>query len=366
MSGSAIGNKKVANRGTGINGRLLSAVVKDNVKAVKKYLKYGADPNVIMADKRSALHLAAVGGNVDVMQLLLNAGADPSPLDQYRRTPLHVACMPPHIGSIQTLLYGGANPNAGNQYQSALHCAIAGGNLTAVNLLVDSGADVNVMGFIDYNGSCLSASAFEVVLYTIQDPDLLSYLIQNGCVPRAKELKSSPFLTFRCRTFKRSLLALLLRLVQDGTLDIATVKKLCDMLEASGYELQDDPFFKHLMGLLCNMSSGSTGLSSPRTPISSKTVLLPDLTQSQLRGALQLFHWGGLSDPPTDEMVNYVQGLVTVSSRPKEVPNLASLCRLRVRSRFTQVHKKCNLQALVDQLPLPSLHKRFLMIQDLD
>lgn len=252
------GGSHITSLGIGLNDRLLRSVMLCKAGSVKYYLKCGADPNATTPDKCSALHLAVISGNMKIVKRLLDAGAFHSPLDQMRNSPLHLACSRPQLGCIQTLLDGGADPNAGAQPQSVLHCAIVKGSVAAVKSLVDAGADVNVLGLHNYQsstlsplglafyqeewrsmipillnagarldnilGTCMSASALEVVLYTKRDAEIIKFLIQNNCIPTQEDIQNKPFISFKSKTFRRSLIALLLRLVQDEIYNVETRK----------------------------------------------------------------------------------------------------------------------------------------------
>ena len=47
-------------------------------------LKSGADPNIVMEDKRTPLHIASEAGNTEVIKLLLENDADILATDQVR------------------------------------------------------------------------------------------------------------------------------------------------------------------------------------------------------------------------------------------------------------------------------------------
>ena len=157
------------------------------------------------------------------------------------------------------------------------------------------------------------------------------------------------------------MVALLLRLVQDGTHDLGTVKSLLAMLEAAGYILKKDPFCEHLKDTVRRMSSC---LICKRPLESESCGEAVRLTETQVDTLLRPFHWSQVEKMPNNDMLDYISELAEKISGPKEVPSLMSMCRLRVRKRLYKTHKVHELQNSVDQLPLPGCVKRYLMIED--
>jgi ankyrin repeat protein len=130
---------------------------------------------------RSLLHLAALEGHAHIVRLLLRKGvADINAIDRYGWTALHYACYRGHTDVVELLRSGGANVNAKTLlrgwtplhcatehptvvglllrsgakvngksecgYQTPLHCACMLGCVSTVELLINSGADVNAEG----------------------------------------------------------------------------------------------------------------------------------------------------------------------------------------------------------------------------
>ena len=155
-------------------------------------------------------------------------------------------------------------------------------------------------------------------------------------------------------------MALLLRLAQEESHGIQTVRSLLDMLEASGYQLRKDAFCRHLMDFVSRVTSLYNSFPVSWESRSTDAVL----SSSQIDYALRPFHWAGLGTELKEDLVIYVNELVEKLSQPPEIPTLASLCRMRVRGRLFDAHKVYQLQEFADRLPLPSVHKRFLMLED--
>lgn len=79
--------------------------------------------------------------------------------DSFCRTSLMWAAEAGHVEAVQMLLDTGADVNAkGGDYSSALHLASAGGHEQVVQILLDTGADINAEGG-DYSSALQAASA---------------------------------------------------------------------------------------------------------------------------------------------------------------------------------------------------------------
>lgn len=91
-------------------------------------LKSGADPNALMAEDISCLHLAAARGWVDGIFSLLDKGASIDAQDLcLRETPLHKAARNCELNTIRVLCESGADTSIrnidGQTYKEVLACA---------------------------------------------------------------------------------------------------------------------------------------------------------------------------------------------------------------------------------------------------
>lgn len=124
---------------------LLSAINRDDEKAVVALLHSGADPKAANRYGVTPLSLACTNGNSAIVDALLKAGADPNTPIPGGETPLMTASRTGKVPPIKAVLARGAvvdyrEPVRG---QTALMWAAAEGNVDAVNILIQAGADVH-------------------------------------------------------------------------------------------------------------------------------------------------------------------------------------------------------------------------------
>jgi ankyrin repeat protein len=124
---------------------IADAAARGDREAVKALLKKAADVNAAQGDGMTALHWAAMNGDADLVQMLIVAGANvraTTRLGTY--TPLYLASQHGHAPVIQALVTAGADVKAGTPNGTTpLMVAAASGELEAVTVLVDNGAEVN-------------------------------------------------------------------------------------------------------------------------------------------------------------------------------------------------------------------------------
>lgn len=95
---------------------------------LRDLLSSGADPNALMAEDISALHMASADGWDEGIEILLDKGASINVQDQYlRETPLHKAARNIKTGTIELLCARGADQETQNidgmKYRDVLDCA---------------------------------------------------------------------------------------------------------------------------------------------------------------------------------------------------------------------------------------------------
>jgi ankyrin repeat protein len=121
------------------------AAARGDRDAVKALLKQAADVNAAQGDGMTALHWASMNGDLELAQMLIFAGANvraTTRLGTY--TPLYLASQQGHAAIIQALVKAGGDVKAGTPNGTTpLMVAATSGDVDAVRVLIDNGADVN-------------------------------------------------------------------------------------------------------------------------------------------------------------------------------------------------------------------------------
>ena len=129
--------------------------------AVKALLKQAADVNAAQGDGMTALHWAAMNGDLELAQMLIFAGANvraTTRLGTY--TPLYLASQQGHGKLIEALVKAGGDVKAGTPNGTTpLMVAAASGEVDAVRVLIDNGADVNAKDGVRNQTALMYAAA---------------------------------------------------------------------------------------------------------------------------------------------------------------------------------------------------------------
>ena len=125
---------------------LMIASEKCNEGAINVLLNAGADPNITDVDGFTCLQRAVDGdGSKEILQAILDHGADVNATNKHNQTALMAASKKGNIDAINVLLNAGANPHIANINGCTwLHCAVLGDcNKEVLQAIIDHGADVN-------------------------------------------------------------------------------------------------------------------------------------------------------------------------------------------------------------------------------
>ena len=164
-----------------MEGNVARAAWKEDWKKVRRLVEQGGNVNDVddTLNRRTALHFGAWYGNLDICSLVLSRGANVIQTDMYGDTPLHFAAYRHHVDICQLLVDHKADVTSVNNEgktplyiavacwpdtpavchlitnesvnvadghgNRALHVAASNGDIQIVQLLVDCGADVNVL-----------------------------------------------------------------------------------------------------------------------------------------------------------------------------------------------------------------------------
>ena len=137
------------------------AAERNNPMIVKLLLDAKADPNGGKKDRngRGALHYAIANNSPEIVQALSGAGADVNGEDSFGRTPLSYAAERNNPMIVKLLLDAKADPNGG-KLDAPIFQAIKLGNTNILESLLQSGANPNAKGAVDWGVDFGSAERF--------------------------------------------------------------------------------------------------------------------------------------------------------------------------------------------------------------
>lgn len=141
---------------------LAAAVQIGDAAAVASALAAGADPDLDLGSRVSALVAAVQRDDAAIVEALVLAGADVEMPNGEGRTPLMVAGQYSGAEVIAALLAGGAKVDSFSTdvyNASPLHAAAQGRNPVALEALLASGVDVDLVN-PDYGATALHAAAY--------------------------------------------------------------------------------------------------------------------------------------------------------------------------------------------------------------
>ena len=117
-----------------------------DLSTVYLLLDYGAYLNAVTLSGETPLYIACSKGLAELVRTMLINGVE---VNDSKKSPLIVACQNKHGAIVDLLLSDGADPNlceeTVSKYSLSLHVAAADNNVELVNLLLNHGANVNIV-----------------------------------------------------------------------------------------------------------------------------------------------------------------------------------------------------------------------------
>ena len=185
--------------GAFVDDALHKACYDGNADVVRRQLRKGADVNSKGLAGCRPLHYAAQGENphevAQIVQMLVAAGADINAPNSAGMSPLYMLVSMPRpsefLGGIRALLDAGADPDTlldrdrvVNGYMSPLHYAVVMNERQIVKVLLDAGADVNLVD--EWGKTPLHEAAFGTVRVKQPDAEIPLMLIGAGADVNAR------------------------------------------------------------------------------------------------------------------------------------------------------------------------------------
>lgn len=126
------------------------AIYYNDVNAIRKLLKAGANPAAHAENGMNALHIAVAHGNMRIAKTLIRAGAPLHPKGRGAYEALIAACSHGYLESVKFLLGAGVKPNhpIGKLRRTPLHIAAfetETEHIKIFDLLLKAGADLNAL-----------------------------------------------------------------------------------------------------------------------------------------------------------------------------------------------------------------------------
>ena len=166
---------------------LHSAVRVCSKEVLETIIRHNVDVNATNKNNRTALMIACKKGKIDVINVLLNAGANPRIADKNGNTCLHDAVDGDCSKEVfEAIINHNANINATDKNNvTALMIACWNGNVDAINILLDAGADPHIADSNSY--TCLHHA-----VDGDSSKDVLQTIINQGSDEKTESKINSP------------------------------------------------------------------------------------------------------------------------------------------------------------------------------
>ena len=168
---------------------LLKAIENGQKPIIECLLAHGAAVNGPVGAVETPLQQACFVGNSDIVSLLLEHGADVDALGadmdafDIGTTPLTIACgSKTKLSIVQLLINAGADVNGGDGWIAPLHRAIYNENKAAFDLLIQSGADVNILSRARHDDAPAGSTPLHFATFK-DNSDCITTLLAAGADP---------------------------------------------------------------------------------------------------------------------------------------------------------------------------------------
>lgn len=141
---------------------LLRSVIKQSKRIVEQLVSAGADVNGRCDEGALPLIRAVIGQDETIVKLLLDAGADIDATDGYGESAMHAAAgssfsvvkekTKSMLGIIRLLIESGAELSSTESADPPIHIAARHASASIVELLLEAGAGVGAIDYVDANG----------------------------------------------------------------------------------------------------------------------------------------------------------------------------------------------------------------------
>ncbi|CAG5125470.1 unnamed protein product [Candidula unifasciata] len=319
---------------------------------VRKLLEAKAEIDARDSSGNTSLHLACKQANIPVVELLIENGATVNLGDRNGETPLVVACYSFSTDLVNVLLKAGSDPNVlggcpvqvavGYSSPALLNLLIAAGahltgrgylslacvygHFSIIKTLLESGADVNELNF-------MNMTPLHSALYAPQSStNIARLLLRSGA-----NIHAAPLLHLACDKSDTAKIKLLLAYGADANvrdhLGCSPLIKLVDFFQNGLLE----PKKRHLQTMRLLIAAGSK------------------LSQGHLSGT-NMTNW--LTEPMSVELKATLELLVYMAANP---PDLQFQCRIVIRRSIPP-----NKDEHIVELPLPPKIIRYLTFDEIE
>ena len=162
---------------------LMIACIQKNEEPINVLLKAGANPNIAHARGQTAIHCAVLGKcSKEALQAIIDHGADVNAPNNNSVTALMTACQEGNVEAINILLDAGADPNSIEVYgRTCLHVAVIGlCSKEVLQKLIGHGVNVNARRKYDITALMIACMQGETQKRNI---DVINVLLNAGADP---------------------------------------------------------------------------------------------------------------------------------------------------------------------------------------